>query len=85
MTDHPERQYLDLIKNIMTHGDERGDRTGVGTLALFGSVRSASDCLRRPVPNFSTASSTPSQRPIPDQAGRNGDAEWTDLGKRTYV
>ena len=34
--DHPERQYLGLLADIMTHGVERGDRTGVGTLGVFG-------------------------------------------------
>ncbi|MFZ5670931.1 MAG: thymidylate synthase [Pseudomonadota bacterium] len=34
--DHPERQYLGLLADIMTNGVERGDRTGVGTLGVFG-------------------------------------------------
>ena len=33
---HPEYQYLDLLKELLDHGDRRMDRTGVGTLALFG-------------------------------------------------
>ena len=33
---HPERQYLALLAEIMTNGVERGDRTGVGTLGVFG-------------------------------------------------
>ena len=33
---HPEYQYLDLLQELLEHGDERMDRTGVGTLALFG-------------------------------------------------
>lgn len=30
------RQYLDALSAILEDGDRRGDRTGVGTLALFG-------------------------------------------------
>lgn len=33
---HPEYQYLDLLQELLDHGDKRMDRTGVGTLALFG-------------------------------------------------
>ncbi len=33
---HPERQYLDLVREVWAEGHERIDRTGVGTRALFG-------------------------------------------------
>jgi thymidylate synthase len=34
--DHPERQYLDLLSDILENGARRSDRTGVGTLGVFG-------------------------------------------------
>ena len=35
---HPEQQYLDLMRRIWTAGDERMDRTGVGTRSVFGAM-----------------------------------------------
>lgn len=37
MAQHYEQQYLDLMRRIWTEGDERSDRTGVGTRAVFGA------------------------------------------------
>lgn len=33
---HPEKVYLDALKNILENGDDRPDRTGVGTRGIFG-------------------------------------------------
>lgn len=38
MSDHYETQYLDLMRRIWSEGDERTDRTGVGTRAVFGAA-----------------------------------------------
>src|SRR5690349_18021033 len=36
--EHPEQQYLDLMRRIWSEGSERVDRTGVGTRSVFGAT-----------------------------------------------
>lgn len=36
---HDEYQYLKLIQQIIDTGDKRVDRTGVGTLSIFGAMQ----------------------------------------------
>jgi thymidylate synthase len=33
---HVDVQYLGLLREVLEHGDDRGDRTGVGARSLFG-------------------------------------------------
>jgi thymidylate synthase len=38
MARHPEYQYLDIVEHLLDKGDKRIDRTGVGTLSMFGAM-----------------------------------------------
>ena len=38
MSNHPEFQYISILRQLLQHGDRRMDRTGTGTLAMFGSM-----------------------------------------------
>ena len=33
---HPEKQYLDLVRTVISKGRVKTDRTGVGTVSMFG-------------------------------------------------
>jgi len=49
---HEEYQYLELLKRTLEKGDRKHDRTGTGTLELFGE-RMAFD-IRKTIPLFTT-------------------------------
>ena len=38
MIRHPEHQYLDLLSQVLEAGDEREDRTKIGTKSVFGAM-----------------------------------------------
>ncbi len=51
-TRHEEAQYLDLIARIISEGENRSDRTGTGTVSLFGAQMRFD--LRRSFPLLTT-------------------------------
>lgn len=38
MSNHEEYQYLNLLDNIITNGDVKGDRTGTGVHSITGAM-----------------------------------------------
>ncbi|KAI9839190.1 MAG: hypothetical protein M1819_003183 [Sarea resinae] len=57
--DHEEHQYLNLIRDILDHGEYRPDRTGTGTLSIpfppqlrFSLSRPSSDPTAPPIPTL---------------------------------
>ena len=56
---HEEHQYLDLIRDILSRGEHRPDRTGTGTLSLFAPPQ-----LRFSLSKPDTSSSTGERIPI---------------------
>jgi len=52
MSRHEEYQYLELVKDIIEHGNEKNDRTGIGTLSRFGCTMRFS--LRNSFPLLTT-------------------------------
>ncbi|TNE45229.1 MAG: thymidylate synthase, partial [Sphingomonadales bacterium] len=37
-SDHPEWQYLSLMRQVWEHGSQRIDRTGIGTRSIAGAM-----------------------------------------------
>lgn len=50
---HDEMQYLQALENIVNNGENRPDRTGVGTRSIFGNVSMRFD-IRSRLPIFTT-------------------------------
>jgi thymidylate synthase len=46
---HPEYQYLELLKRVLDEGDKRIDRTGIGTLSVFGAMARFDVGARAPI------------------------------------
>lgn len=57
--DHWEYQYLNFLKRLLIEGKERGDRTGVGTISLFGEKLSFD--ISKDIPLLTTKQLYPKQ------------------------
>lgn len=53
MARHPEQQYLDIMARLLDEGNRRMDRTGEGTLSLFGQ-QMRFDLSEGTIPVFTT-------------------------------
>jgi thymidylate synthase len=53
-SDHEELQYLNLIQLIISNGEERKDRTGTGTLSVFGPPQLRFSLARDNLPLLTT-------------------------------
>ena len=49
-----EQGYIDMLKNIMEHGEDRVDRTGVGTRSIFAPVSLKFDLTNNKLPLLSS-------------------------------
>jgi dihydrofolate reductase/thymidylate synthase len=53
---HEEEQYLQLVRDIIANGNNRDDRTGVGTLPYHHACHSFFELMNKPIPTTGTLS-----------------------------